>query len=88
MNRVQCFVGGVVVGLVAGSRIGRRPYDEVAGRAHRAWANPRVRSAANLMHDQATRLYDHRIRPRLHPNGSFSEETLTDTATFDGAADR
>ncbi len=74
MNRILCFAGGLAVGLTLGSRLGRAPYDKVAGAARRAWGHPRVQDTVHHVEARAAHLYDEGVR-RLTPNRLANGDT-------------
>ena len=63
MERYLWFAGGVAVGIIVGSRVGRAPYGGgVVTAAQRIWARQVLRDAAGATRTEARRLYRRRIR--------------------------
>jgi hypothetical protein len=68
MERTLWLAGGMAIGFILGSRVGRAPYDGLADGARRIRQNQKVRDAVGAARSGASRLYRERIES-MGPGG-------------------
>jgi hypothetical protein len=76
MERYLWFAGGVALGIVVGSRVGRAPYDGVVTAAHRIWDSRVLRDAVGATRTEPWRLHRTRIGG---PPGDDGDEIASDS---------